>query len=149
MTSIFTGVKSLMKADGNTADSRKIKQRMADNIERQRVKLELSHQTEKDVRETIDHAVTYLSLMNQNLPKKKSFDFRIEFHRHNTNEPFSVQFRVGGSGKRFSRLIGLADQVMPVLRSLWLEQRKSGATLPLTPRAMSDVERICDTYSYA
>jgi len=81
--------------------------------------------------------------MNRNLPKRTSFNFRIERHRHDENKPYSIQFRVGGNGKRFSRGVGLASDVMPVLRSMRREQLESGTTKPLMSRAMADVERIC------
>jgi hypothetical protein len=141
MTSIFTGVKRLTKSDGTT-DSRKLKRRVAENIERLEEKFSNSQMTKSEMRTKIENAIIYLFGMNKYLPNPKPFNFRIELHRHNPSERFTVRFRVGGSGKRYSLGIGFADEVMPVLISMWHEQMVSGATTPLTSRALDDVERI-------
>ena len=154
MTSIFTGVKSLTKKADGVPDSHKIKRAIADNLDRHQAKLDMSRQSETMVRKNIADAIIYLSLMNKDLPRLKKkhnerkFDFRIERHRHNENENFSIVFKVGDSGKRDSQRVGYVAEVLPVLRKMFLEQERNGATIPLTPRAMADVERLCQIYGY-
>lgn len=142
MTSIFTGVNKLARHNG-TIDSRKLKRRIADNIEHLDEKVFQSQQTDTEIRNKITNAIIYLHGMNKYLPNPKPFNFRIELHRHNVDEQRTVRFRVGGSGKRYGLGVGLENDVMPVLRSMWQEQIHSGETTPLTSRAMEDVARIC------
>lgn len=147
MTSIFAGTKELIKKDG-TIDSHSLKQKVADNIEKQQAKREQARRNDEQIRNDIQVAAVHLYLMHKNLPKKKGFDFRIECYRHGEMDDYKVLFRVGGSGKRYSAKVGTADDVMPVLRAMRLEQLESGETEPLTSRALLDVERICRTYGY-
>ena len=149
MNIISAGFKASTKKDG-TIDGRKLKREIAKRFDSQDTKDERTKNEYKEdkVRTKIWDSVIGLSYKNNSLPKAKSFDFRIECHRHSETEDYKIQFRVGGSGKRYSIIVGPADYVMPILRAMRMEQLKSSATEPLTPRALADVERICQSYGY-
>jgi hypothetical protein len=57
---------------------------------------------------------------------------------------------VGGNGKRYSKKIcsNYAKAVVPVLFEMWDEQKKLGASRPLTGRMIEDLLRLRADYGY-
>jgi hypothetical protein len=148
MASIFTGVITITKRANGAADSRKIKRMIAENLEKEKdkIRLEMSRKTDADTREMILGCVNYLSIKHSYLSGEKQFDFRIERHRHKEDEQYSLVFRVGGSGDRFSKRVGFVSDILPELQLIMKEQYASMEKFPLTPRAIADVERLLSFY---